>query len=125
MLRELAFNLMQASEYIYKLKIAEDFKEIKFTSESIEVENRNLIIADLDKTNFKHDELWKHFGFQSSNPRTDFRASGFLGLVQFDFFARTQSESVKESFQMNSDLFFLACPKFYLLEQDDWIVARI
>ena len=31
--------------------------------------------------------IWKDFGFQSENPRTDFRAAGFLGLRQLVYLA--------------------------------------
>ena len=45
------------------------------------------VLEDLKRTNMKHD-FWKKFGFQNQNPRTDFRAAGILGLVQFNYFAK-------------------------------------
>jgi hypothetical protein len=31
--------------------------------------------------------FWREYGFQSDNPRTDFRAAGLLGLRQLVYFA--------------------------------------
>jgi len=41
----------------------------------------------LRKCDFKN-KIWRRFGFQSLDPRTDFRAAGFFGLHQLDYFAK-------------------------------------
>ena len=46
---------------------------------------------NLQKCDFKN-KIWRRFGFQSMDPRTDFRATGFFGLMQFDYFAKYHSD---------------------------------
>ena len=45
------------------------------------------VIKDLMLKQMKH-EVWKQFGFQNVDPRTDFRAAGLLAVTQLDYFAR-------------------------------------
>ena len=40
--------------------------------------------------------LWREFGFQNENARTDFRAAGYFGLRQFVYFAENYNEDLLE-----------------------------
>jgi ELMO/CED-12 family len=45
-------------------------------------------IADKDMK----DQRWTKYGFQNSNPRTDFRGAGILGVKNLTYFAQNHSE---------------------------------
>ena len=45
-------------------------------------------IADKDMK----DQRWMKYGFQNSNPRTDFRGAGILGVKNLTYFAQNHSE---------------------------------
>ncbi len=38
------------------------------------------------------DEKWKKYGFQNTNPRTDFRGAGVLGVLNLTYFAKNYPE---------------------------------
>ena len=38
------------------------------------------------------DDKWKKYGFQSKNPRTDFRGAGILGVLNLTYFAKNYSD---------------------------------
>jgi ELMO domain-containing protein len=40
--------------------------------------------------------FWTEYGFQSDNPRTDFRAAGLFGLRQLIYFAEYHNHELKE-----------------------------
>lgn len=53
-------------------------------------------------------ELWRTIGFQSKNPRTDFRAGGILALLALHHFVRTEPalfEEMKQHAQTHEDWF--------------------
>ena len=49
-------------------------------------------------------ELWQSIGFQSKNPRTDFRAGGILSLLVLTYFCRTE-KSLFDEMRQRSDWF--------------------
>jgi len=53
-------------------------------------------------------DVWKHFGFQGKDPRTDFRAAGYFGLVQLLYFSRNYPSQVFNSTAAACPWFFLA-----------------
>lgn len=61
---------------------------IQFSHEasSVTVDQENEVMEQLKRSGLKH-SFWKKFGFQNTNPRTDWRASGILGLHQLYYFA--------------------------------------
>lgn len=54
------------------------------------------------------DARWKQFGFQSTNPRTDFRGAGILGVRNLIYFARNYQEYVQEMIKTENKMFFMA-----------------
>mmetsp|Transcript_31694 Transcript_31694/g.48531 ORF Transcript_31694/g.48531 Transcript_31694/m.48531 type:complete len:124 (-) Transcript_31694:532-903(-) len=53
--------------------------------------------------------LWREFGFQNENARTDFRAAGFFGLRQLVYFAENYNEDFHQIAQKcKGQTFFLA-----------------
>ena len=40
------------------------------------------------------DEKWKKYGFQNTNPRTDFRGAGILGVLNLTYFTKNYQEVV-------------------------------
>lgn len=47
-------------------------------------------IADKDLK----DQRWTKYGFQNSNPRTDFRGAGILGVRNLTYFAQNHPELI-------------------------------
>lgn len=64
-------------------------------------------MEQLKRSGLKH-SFWKQFGFQSTNPRTDFRASGLLGLHQLFYFASKHPRELFQASTISNDWFFLA-----------------
>ena len=53
--------------------------------------------------------IWKEFGFQNENARTDFRAAGYFGLRQLVYFAENFNEDFLEiAKKCKGQTFFLA-----------------
>jgi len=58
-------------------------------------------------------EKWKEFGFQNSNPRSDFRAGGVLALRQLTSFAKNHGKRIKFMISPSNE-FFLAISSIYI-----------
>ena len=55
------------------------------------------------------DERWKDFGFQNSNPRSDFRAGGLLALKQIILFAQNNKNQVENMIVESNEFLFAVC----------------
>lgn len=53
-------------------------------------------------------EDWKEIGFQSKNPRADFRGAGILSLSCLNYFFKYYNEQFNEMLQSGSEYFFIA-----------------
>lgn len=58
-------------------------------------------------------EKWKEFGFQNSNPRSDFRAGGVVALKQLTSFAKNYGKRIKFMVSPTNE-FFLAISSIYI-----------
>jgi len=58
-------------------------------------------------------EKWKDFGFQNSNPRSDFRAGGLLALLQLTSFAKSYNKRIKFMIASANE-FLLAISSIYI-----------
>lgn len=78
-------SLLKSGKILYERVNGSDLEETKtglqfsHNDEEISEEQIQNVLGDLKLSDMKHD-FWKRFGFQNINPRTDFRASGILGL---------------------------------------------
>ncbi|CDW83321.1 elmo domain-containing protein a [Stylonychia lemnae] len=92
-------NLSQAEiEQFYELKTV---KVIKYDLESTNHEAQllqlanvlfsEMIVRDSQLNNLKGSQ-WREFGFQSDNPRTDFRGAGILAVENLRYFAQRYDE---------------------------------
>lgn len=53
-------------------------------------------------------EDWKTVGFQSNNPRTDFRGSGIIGLHCLNYFCSKYRNNKREMLEKEEEYFFFA-----------------
>jgi len=65
------------------------------------------ITEEIERTMYKS-KGWSKYGFQNENPRTDFRASGILGLKQIIYFYQNYSQYV-HSMTREPMFFFALC----------------
>jgi len=53
-------------------------------------------------------EKWQSIGFQSKNPRTDFRGGGILSLLCLRYLIQVYPDTFRDLRAMDSNTFFLA-----------------
>ena len=65
--------------------------------------------------NYTDIEIWKKLGFQSNNPRTDFRAGGIYSVLFMNYFMRNFNSEIQQILKLNYFSFGLVCIKLTFL----------
>ena len=81
--------------------------------DSIEIEN-NETLATINSSNKSQisnedSEIWRKIGFQTTNPRTDFRAGGIFSLRFMNYFANNHEKEYKKIINEEYFTFALVC----------------
>ena len=70
----------------------------------------------ISKNDIKEEkDYWKILGFQSHNPRTDFRAGGIYSVLFMNYFMRNYNNEVKEMIKLNYFSFGVVCIRITFL----------
>ena len=77
------------------------------------LENGKDIISNDDIKEEK--DYWRILGFQSHNPRTDFRAGGIYSVLFMNYFMRNNNNEVKEMIKLNYFSFGVVCIRITFL----------
>lgn len=65
--------------------------------------------------NINEDEIWKRLGFQSNNPRTDFRGGGIYSVFFINYFIRNFNSEVIEILKLKYFSFGVICIRITFL----------
>ena len=77
--------------------------------------SKNIYKDIIDFDSISEEEKWKIFGFQSENPRTDFRGGGFYSLKFMNYFVNHFEDDAKFLFNQTYFLFAVVCIRITFL----------
>ncbi|XP_028404052.1 ELMO domain-containing protein 1-like [Dendronephthya gigantea] len=93
-------SLTQICGYIDLIDIVEKKKNVAFSSENKEHEEKLLQLWSLlmpsTTLESRISSQWGEIGFQGKNPQTDFRGMGILGLENLLYFAKNQNDAARK-----------------------------
>ena len=89
----------------------ENNSEHEKTLSSFYDSSKNIYKDIFDFDSIKEEEKWKIFGFQSTNPRTDFRGAGIYSLKFMNYFVNHFEEDAKFLFNQTYFLFAVVCTR--------------
>uniref|UniRef100_A0AAF5CYZ9 ELMO domain-containing protein n=1 Tax=Strongyloides stercoralis TaxID=6248 RepID=A0AAF5CYZ9_STRER len=102
---KLKFSMKQIKAYHLLICLVESWRTKKYNSEDEEHEAKlyelwSLLKKD-EKLTGRRSKQWEDIGFQGSDPATDFRGMGLLGLEQLVYFAKNDIENCLKIFQLS------------------------
>ena len=93
----------------------ENNSEHEKTLSSFYDSSKNIYKDLIEFDSIKEEEKWKIFGFQSTNPRTDFRGAGIYSLKFMNYFVNHFEEDAKFLFNQTYFLFAVVCIRLTFL----------
>ncbi|KAL0480664.1 ELMOD2 [Acrasis kona] len=89
-----------------ELEIFKEYAQAKYDPENPSHEKLLMRLWDVctkKKLNSRKSEQWKELGFQGTDPATDFRGSGLLGLKNILYFAEKYPDTFKKQYKRTLD----------------------
>ncbi|CEF61854.1 Engulfment/cell motility, ELMO domain-containing protein [Strongyloides ratti] len=102
---KLKFSMKQIKAYHFLICLVESWRAKKYDSENKEHEAKLYELWSLLKKNEKlksrKSKQWEDIGFQGTDPATDFRGMGLLGLEQLIYFAKNDLDNCLKILQLS------------------------
>ncbi|XP_060581413.1 ELMO domain-containing protein 2-like [Ruditapes philippinarum] len=102
--------LTQINGYIRLQHTVETIRQVKYSSENSDHEDKLMklwtVLTDGEKLTSRTSSQWSQLGFQGTDPQTDFRGMGQLGLDQLLYFATKYTAEARSMLSKSHNQYF-------------------